>query len=83
MPKQSSKTQDLNQIAARILIDALGNPPPITPAGKKNPAAVPLRPVAGVKGSAARAVTRTSRPSTTDKKAATVNAGRQLTNNSA
>ena len=48
MPKRASKTQDLNQIAADILIDAVGNPPPLTPAGKKNPAAMELVPTVGV-----------------------------------
>ena len=38
--KRSSKTQDINQIAAEILEDAVGRPVPITPVGKKNPAAV-------------------------------------------
>lgn len=43
MPKQrSSKPQDLKQIAVEILEEAVGEPPPITPAGKKNPAAVGL-----------------------------------------
>ena len=40
--KRSSKTQDINQIAAEILEEALGEPAPLTPAGKKNPAAVNL-----------------------------------------
>jgi len=79
MPKQSSKTQDLNQIAASVLIDALGNPPPIPPAGKKNPAAVALKPVVGLKAGTARAVTPPSKRSKAAKKAATVDAGRKLT----
>lgn len=37
--KRSSKTQNINQIAAEILEEAVGEPAPITPAGKKNPAA--------------------------------------------
>ena len=40
--KRSSKTQDINQIAANILEEAVGEPAPITPVGKKNPAAVDL-----------------------------------------
>jgi hypothetical protein len=37
--KRSSKTRDMNQIAAELLEEAVGEPAPITPAGKKNPAA--------------------------------------------
>jgi hypothetical protein len=37
--KRSSKIQDINQIAAEILEEAIGVPAPITPVGKKNPAA--------------------------------------------
>jgi len=37
--KRSSKTQDITQIAAEILEEAIGEPAPITPVGKKNPAA--------------------------------------------
>lgn len=40
MPKKrSSKTRDIDQIAAELLEEAVGEPAPITPAGKKNPAA--------------------------------------------
>jgi hypothetical protein len=38
--KRSSKTRDINQIATELLEEAVGEPAPITPAGKKNPAAV-------------------------------------------
>ena len=56
MPKKrSSKTQDMNQIAAGILEEAVGEPAPITPVGNKNPAAVDLGRVGNVKGGAARA----------------------------
>jgi len=56
MPKKrSSKTQDMNQIAAGILEEAVGEPAPITPVGKKNPAAVDLGRAGDVKGGAARA----------------------------
>ena len=37
--KRSSKTRDINQIATELLEEAVGEPAPITPAGKKNPAA--------------------------------------------
>lgn len=55
--KRSSKTRDIDQIAAELLEEAVGEPAPITPAGKKNPAAadaaragVPKRGAAKVKG---------------------------------
>lgn len=38
--KRSSKIKDINQIAAELLEEAVGEPAPITPIGKKNPAAV-------------------------------------------
>jgi len=53
--KRSRKTQDINQIAADILEEAVGEPAPITPVGKKNPAAVDSRRVGNLKGGAARA----------------------------
>ena len=53
--KRSSKTQDINQIAADILEEAVGEPAPITPVGKKNPAAVDLGRVGDFKGGAAKA----------------------------
>ncbi len=53
--KRSSKTQDINQIAADLLEEAVGEPAPITPAGKKNPAAADLGRVGDPKGGAARA----------------------------
>lgn len=52
--KRSSKTQDINRIAAEILEEAVGEPAPITPVGKKNPAAVELRRVRHLKGGAVR-----------------------------
>jgi hypothetical protein len=42
--KRSSKTRDINQIATELLEEAVGEPAPITPAGKKNPAAVDSTP---------------------------------------
>ncbi len=53
--RRSSKTQDINQIAADLLEEAVGKPAPITPAGKKNPAAVKLGRVGGLKGGAVKA----------------------------
>jgi len=56
MPKKrSSKSQDINQIAADILEEAVGEPAPITPVGKTNPAAVDLGSVGELKIGAARA----------------------------
>ncbi len=53
--KRSSKTQDLNQIAADLLEEAVGEPAPITPVGKRNPAAVDSGRAGVPKGGAARA----------------------------
>jgi hypothetical protein len=53
--KRASKTQDINQIAVDILEEAVGEPAPITPAGKKNPAAVDPGRVGHPKRGAARA----------------------------
>jgi hypothetical protein len=53
--KHSSKTQDINQIAADILEDAVGEPAPLTPVGRKNPAAVDLGRVGDLKVSAVKA----------------------------
>jgi len=53
--KRSSKTQDINRIAAEILEEAVGEPAPITPVGKKNPAAVELGRVRRLTGGAVRA----------------------------
>ena len=43
MRKQSSKARGVKQIAAEILEEAVGKPAPITPVGKKNPAAANVR----------------------------------------
>ena len=53
--KRSSKTQDIEQIAADILEEAVGKPAPITPAGKKNPAAADSKRVGNVKRGVAKA----------------------------
>jgi hypothetical protein len=63
--KRPSKTQDINQMAADILEEAVGEPAPITPVGKKNPAAVDLGRVGELKGRAVRA----KRPSIKKRKA--------------
>ena len=56
MPKKrSSKTQDINQIAADLLEEAVGEPAPLTPVGRKNPAAVGLTRVGNLKVSAVKA----------------------------
>jgi hypothetical protein len=54
MPKRSSKP-DVNQIAADILRAATGEPEPLTPKGTKNPAAVALGRLGGLRGGKARA----------------------------
>jgi hypothetical protein len=51
MPKRSSNTRDLNQLASRIVEQAT-NP---APAPEKNPAAVALGKLGGAKGGPARA----------------------------
>lgn len=53
MPKRSSK--DVNQLAASILEAATGEPANLTPKGAKNPAAVALGRLGGIKGGKARA----------------------------
>ena len=63
--KRPRKTQDINQMAADILEEAVGEPAPITPVGKKNPAAVDLGRVGELKGRAVRA----KRPSIKKRKA--------------
>lgn len=56
MPKKrSSKTQDINQIAADLLEEAVGKPAPITPVGKRNPAAADSGRVGDLKRGAAKA----------------------------
>lgn len=56
MPKRSSKPkQDVNQLAASILAHAIGEFPQVEPSGVKNPAAVALGRLGGLKGGKARA----------------------------
>jgi hypothetical protein len=55
MPKRSSKSKDINQLALSILVEAVGEPAPILPDGKKNPAAVALGRLGGLKGGKPRA----------------------------
>jgi len=58
MPKRSSKkrpAKDVNVIAAEILKAATGEPQDLTPEGTKNPAAVALGRLGGLKGGKARA----------------------------
>jgi len=57
MPKRSSKPKDINQLAAAILAEAIGDPEPLTAEGNKNPAAVALGRLGGLKGGKARAKT--------------------------
>ena len=56
MPKRSSKPkQDINQLAASILEAAVGTPATLTKKGIKDPAAVALGRLGGLKGGKARA----------------------------
>lgn len=55
MPKRSSKSKDVNQLATSILEAATGEPATLTPKGTKNPAAVALGRLGGLKGGKARA----------------------------
>ena len=73
MQKRSSKTKrDVNQIAADILRAATGEPDDLTPKGKKNPAAVALGRLGGLKGGKARAASLSkAKRSQIAKKAAT------------
>lgn len=52
--KRSTKTHDVNQIAAEILEDAVGEPAPLTPIGRKNPAAGDSRRAGDAKRNAGR-----------------------------
>jgi hypothetical protein len=58
MPKHSSRTKDVNQLAASIVAQVTGQIAP--PAKEKNPAAVALGRLGGLKGGKARAASLTS-----------------------
>ena len=61
MPKRSRKRYDLNQLAFAIVQEATGELPPETPQDDgKNPAAVALGRLGGLKGGKARARSLTS-----------------------
>jgi hypothetical protein len=56
MPRRSSKREDTNQIAARVVAASTGQvPPKIQRKKRKNPAAVALGKLGGSKGGRARA----------------------------
>lgn len=59
MPKRSSRREDANQAARRTLLEAIGESPKTPPVPKpdpdKNPAAVELGRLGGLKGGKARA----------------------------
>jgi hypothetical protein len=55
MPKRSSTTSDVNEIARRIVDTATGNPITEEPMPEKNQAAVALGRLGGLKGGKARA----------------------------
>ncbi len=55
MPKRSRKSRDLNALAASIVEEATGDSPETTAEPPKNPAAVELGRLGGLKGGQARA----------------------------
>lgn len=55
MPKRSSTPFDVNQIATNVINAAVGNPITEDPLPEKNPAAVALGRLGGLKGGKARA----------------------------
>lgn len=55
MPKRSSKPRDLNRLAADIVGEATGEEQPAADVPEKNPAAVELGRLGGLKGGRARA----------------------------
>ena len=55
MPKRSSKPKDTQQLARSVLDAVAPDAEPKTPAKKKNPAAVALGRLGGMKGGKARA----------------------------
>ncbi|MBL8756915.1 MAG: hypothetical protein JNK35_00630 [Phycisphaerae bacterium] len=66
MPKRSSKREDVNQTAHRTLLEAIGERPktpavPVSDASEKNPAAVALGRLGGLKGGKARAKSLTKK----------------------
>jgi hypothetical protein len=60
MPKRSSRPRDLNQLAKSIVDIAIGEAPP-APESSKNPAAVALGHLGGLKGGRARALALTKK----------------------
>ena len=55
MPKRSSKPRDLNRLAAEIVGEASGEEQPAADVPEKNPAAVELGRLGGLRGGRARA----------------------------
>lgn len=61
MPDRSSKRpRDVNELAAQIVGEAVGEEPPYDPAAGKDPAAVALGRKGGLKGGKARAAKMTA-----------------------
>lgn len=56
MPKRSSKKKDINETAFSIVQKVTGQAEPQQPKPEKNPAAVSLGKLGGLKGGAARAI---------------------------
>jgi hypothetical protein len=61
MPKRSSKPADLNRRAAAIVAQSVGDEPEPDPYEGKNPAAVELGRLGGLKGGKARAAKLTAK----------------------
>lgn len=55
MPKRSGKKKDLNELAFSVVQQITGEGPPLEPGREKNPAAVALGRLGGLKGGKARA----------------------------
>ena len=68
MPKRSSKGRDPNSIAFNVVAQAIGEAPPQEP--EKNPAAVALGRLGGLKGGKARAEALTKKKRSAIAKAA-------------
>lgn len=78
MPERSSRPRDVNELAAQIVAEAVGDEPPYDPYEGKNPAAVELGRKGGQKGGKARAAKMTAEErSEAARKAATARWGKK------
>lgn len=60
MPERSRRPRDVNELAAQIVDEAVGDQPPYDPDAGKDPAAVALGRRGGLKGGKARAAKMTA-----------------------